>query len=106
MSASLGEHFQRDEAIQEALQELRVGKKQECGDTDDADTNGDSDDGDAAATEADTPDAAPADAGAATEGDYVKPDVVHVMLDGSIVQSGGPELALELEEKGYEWLKD
>jgi Fe-S cluster assembly ATP-binding protein len=35
---------------------------------------------------------------------YIKPHVVHVMLDGKIVQSGGPELALELEEKGYDWL--
>jgi Fe-S cluster assembly ATP-binding protein len=33
--------------------------------------------------------------------DYVKPDFVHVMLDGRIVRSGGPELALELEEHGY-----
>ncbi|MBA2728123.1 MAG: Fe-S cluster assembly ATPase SufC [Parachlamydiaceae bacterium] len=36
--------------------------------------------------------------------DYVKPTYVHVMLDGKIVQSGGPELALELENKGYDWL--
>ncbi len=36
--------------------------------------------------------------------DYVKPTYVHVMLDGKIVQSGGPELALELEDKGYDWL--
>jgi Fe-S cluster assembly ATP-binding protein len=36
--------------------------------------------------------------------DYIKPDVVHVMIDGKIVQSGGPELALELEDKGYDWL--
>lgn len=36
--------------------------------------------------------------------DYIKPDFVHVMLDGKIVQSGGPELALSLEEKGYDWL--
>lgn len=36
--------------------------------------------------------------------DYIKPNFVHVMLDGKIVQSGGPELALELEEKGYDWL--
>lgn len=36
--------------------------------------------------------------------DYIKPNFVHVMLDGRIVQSGGPELALELEEKGYDWL--
>ena len=33
--------------------------------------------------------------------DYIKPDVVHVMASGKIVQTGGPELALELEEKGY-----
>lgn len=33
--------------------------------------------------------------------DYVKPDVVHVLADGCIVKTGGPELALELEEKGY-----
>lgn len=37
--------------------------------------------------------------------DYIKPDYVHVMLDGRIVQSGGPELALELEEKGYDWVR-
>jgi Fe-S cluster assembly ATP-binding protein len=36
--------------------------------------------------------------------DYIRPDVVHVLLDGKIVQSGGPELALTLEEKGYDWL--
>lgn len=36
--------------------------------------------------------------------DYIKPNFVHVMLDGKIVQSGGPELALELEDKGYDWL--
>lgn len=36
--------------------------------------------------------------------DYIKPDVVHVMIDGKIVQSGGPELALELDDKGYDWL--
>jgi Fe-S cluster assembly ATP-binding protein len=36
--------------------------------------------------------------------DYIKPDYVHVMLDGKIVQSGGPELAQELEIKGYDWL--
>jgi len=33
--------------------------------------------------------------------DYIKPDVVHVLADGKIVKSGGPELALELEDKGY-----
>jgi Fe-S cluster assembly ATP-binding protein len=37
---------------------------------------------------------------------YVKPDVVHVLYQGKIVKSGGPELALELEEKGYEWLRE
>jgi Fe-S cluster assembly ATP-binding protein len=36
--------------------------------------------------------------------DYIKPHFVHVMLDGKIAQSGGPELALELEEKGYDWI--
>jgi Fe-S cluster assembly ATP-binding protein len=36
---------------------------------------------------------------------YVKPDYVHVMVDGRIVRSGGPELALELEEQGYESVK-
>ncbi|MCF6227378.1 MAG: Fe-S cluster assembly ATPase SufC [Planctomycetes bacterium] len=37
--------------------------------------------------------------------DYIKPDYVHVLLDGVIVRSGGAELALELEEKGYAWLE-
>ncbi|MDB4419155.1 Fe-S cluster assembly ATPase SufC [bacterium] len=37
--------------------------------------------------------------------DYIKPDVVHVMSDGQIVKSGGPELALELEKDGYDFLK-
>lgn len=36
--------------------------------------------------------------------DYIKPHFVHVMMDGQIVQSGGSELALALEEKGYDWL--
>jgi len=36
---------------------------------------------------------------------YVKPHVVHVFMDGRIVRSGGPELALELEERGYDWLE-
>jgi Fe-S cluster assembly ATP-binding protein len=34
---------------------------------------------------------------------YIVPDFVHVLVDGRIVRSGGPELALELEEKGYGW---
>lgn len=38
--------------------------------------------------------------------DYIKPDFVHVLHNGRIVKSGGPELALKLEEKGYDWLKD
>lgn len=37
--------------------------------------------------------------------DYIVPDFVHVMVDGRIVKSGGKELALELEEKGYDWIK-
>jgi Fe-S cluster assembly ATP-binding protein len=37
---------------------------------------------------------------------YITPDRVHVLLDGRIVKSGGAELALELEEKGYEWVKE
>ena len=37
--------------------------------------------------------------------DYIVPDFVHVMLDGKIVKSGGKELALELEERGYDWIK-
>ncbi len=36
--------------------------------------------------------------------DYIKPDFVHVMIDGKIVLSGGAELALKLEEKGYDWI--
>lgn len=38
--------------------------------------------------------------------EYIKPDKVHVMSGGRIVMSGGAELALELEQKGYDWLKD
>lgn len=37
---------------------------------------------------------------------YVKPDRVHVMMDGRIVHSGGPELAEELEDRGYNWMKN
>ena len=36
--------------------------------------------------------------------DYIKPDYVHVLSDGKIVKSGGPELAQELEAQGYSWL--
>lgn len=38
--------------------------------------------------------------------DYIAPDFVHVLANGKIVKSGGKELALELEEKGYSWLED
>ena len=38
--------------------------------------------------------------------DYIVPDVVHVLADGRIVESGGPELALQLESHGYAWVKD
>ena len=38
--------------------------------------------------------------------DYIRPDFVHVLYKGRIIRTGGPELALELEEKGYDWLKD
>ena len=37
--------------------------------------------------------------------DYIKPDVIHVLYKGRIVYTGGPELALEIEEKGYDWIK-
>ena len=37
---------------------------------------------------------------------YIKPDFVHIMLEGRIAESGGPELALKLEEQGYEWLRE
>ncbi len=37
---------------------------------------------------------------------YIKPDHVHVMIDGVIVESGGPELADKLEEHGYDWLHE
>ena len=38
--------------------------------------------------------------------DCIVPDFVHVLVDGRIVRSGGKELALELEEKGYDWIKE
>jgi Fe-S cluster assembly ATP-binding protein len=37
---------------------------------------------------------------------YIKPDHVHVMIDGRIQHSGGPELALELESRGYDWVRE
>ena len=38
--------------------------------------------------------------------DFIVPDFVHVLYDGKIVKSAGKELALELEEKGYSWIKE
>lgn len=37
--------------------------------------------------------------------DYLKPDIVHVLLGGRIVKTGGPELALEIENRGFDWIK-
>jgi len=37
---------------------------------------------------------------------YIKPEFVHIMLNGRIVESGGPELALHLEEQGYDWIRE
>jgi Fe-S cluster assembly ATP-binding protein len=36
---------------------------------------------------------------------YIKPDYVHVMMAGKLVKSGGPELALKLEDQGYDWVE-
>ncbi|MDE6296048.1 MAG: Fe-S cluster assembly ATPase SufC [Muribaculaceae bacterium] len=38
--------------------------------------------------------------------DYIKPDIVHILYKGRIVKTAGPELALELEERGYDWIKE
>jgi len=38
--------------------------------------------------------------------DYIEPDHVHIMIDGKIVKSGGPELAHKLEDEGYDWIKE
>jgi Fe-S cluster assembly ATP-binding protein len=38
--------------------------------------------------------------------DYIVPDFVHVLYDGKIVKTGGKELALKLEEQGYDWIKE
>ena len=38
--------------------------------------------------------------------DYLKPDVIHVLIDGRIVKTGGPELALEIESRGFDWIKE
>ncbi len=38
--------------------------------------------------------------------DYIKPDFVHILYKGRIVMTGGPELALDLEGRGYDWIKE
>ena len=38
--------------------------------------------------------------------DYIRPDVVHVLLDGKIVKTGGPELAKQIEDNGFDWIKE
>ncbi len=38
--------------------------------------------------------------------DYIKPDVVHVLIDGKIVKTGGPDLALKIENEGFDWIKE
>lgn len=38
--------------------------------------------------------------------DYIKPDIVHILYKGRIVRSGGPDLALELEKRGYDWIRE
>jgi Fe-S cluster assembly ATP-binding protein len=38
--------------------------------------------------------------------DYVKPDFVHILLDGQIVEEGGPDLVHKLEEHGYDWVRE
>ena len=38
--------------------------------------------------------------------DYLKPDIVHVLIDGRIVKTAGPELALEIESRGFDWIKE
>ncbi|MCF0183443.1 MAG: Fe-S cluster assembly ATPase SufC [Bacteroidaceae bacterium] len=37
--------------------------------------------------------------------DYLKPDIVHVLIDGRIVRTGGPDLAVEIEKRGFDWIK-
>jgi Fe-S cluster assembly ATP-binding protein len=38
--------------------------------------------------------------------EYIKPGFIHILMGGQIVHSGGPQLALELEEKGYAWVRE
>ena len=38
--------------------------------------------------------------------DYIVPDKVHIILDGKVVQTGGPELAKKMDTEGYDWVKE
>ena len=38
--------------------------------------------------------------------DYLRPNIIHVLIDGRIIKTAGPELALEIEEKGFDWIKE
>ena len=38
--------------------------------------------------------------------DYIKPDIVHVLIDGRIVKTGGPDLAQKIEDEGFDWIKE
>ena len=38
--------------------------------------------------------------------DYLKPDVVHVLMNGRIVRTDGPQLALEIEKRGFDWIRE
>ena len=38
--------------------------------------------------------------------DYIKPDIVHVLIDGRIVRTAGPELAMQIEQQGFDWIKE
>jgi Fe-S cluster assembly ATP-binding protein len=38
--------------------------------------------------------------------DYIRPDIVHVLIDGRIVKTCGPELATEIEQRGFDWIKE
>ena len=38
--------------------------------------------------------------------DYLKPDIVHVLMAGRIVKTGGPELATRIEQQGFDWIKN
>ena len=38
--------------------------------------------------------------------DYIKPDIVHVLIDGRIVRTAGPKLAMQIEQQGFDWIKE